>query len=72
MSHLYNDLIPNDSEYLTIIHIPNAVYFSGSLLTRPMKFLVGLALGNKTLATSVLLVSRNWNSLSDVAAFKNS
>jgi hypothetical protein len=48
------------------------VYFSGSLLTIPMKLSLALIFGKRILATAELLTSTNWISLSMVAAFINS
>ena len=54
-----------------LISLPYAVYLSGSLLVRPRNASVSLASGKRTLATSMLLVSRNRISFSDVAALTN-
>lgn len=77
ISKMYIELFRNKcicqwQHAITITNSPYAVYLSGSLLTIPMKSLVALVLGKRTLATAMLPTSTNWISLSVVAAFTNS
>ena len=52
--------------------LPYAVYLSASGLTKPINTVLVLSWGNRSFATSLSLVSTNWISLSDFAAFTNS